>query len=227
MKFTRLTLCAAVAVSTSVSAFVIPSTQNVAIQRKQSSPVFMALEDLEMKLLGKTSEKPISKASAPKPKPESKPEPKVVTKAASKPEPKPARTLAVAKPAPVPIVVNAPPPVKPTPKAVVPPPKPAAVQTADDFTLVKGIAAGTAPLALGALGVLAAGRDFLTKTAARREEIQNKIDAQEAARAAKAKIGADIDGDSLFGAVVSSKNRFKFNFYADPSCLLSCSSTNL
>ena len=63
------------------------------------------------------------------------------------------------------------------------------------------VALGGAPLALGALGALAAGRGALAGTAARRQKIQEEIAAREAA---KRSLEADVDSGGLVAATVSS-----------------------
>jgi hypothetical protein len=198
MKFSRITLVAAFAPT--AAAFVLPIRPNVGSQRDQLKPAFMALEDLESKLLGTKATEPTKRKSVPKPEP--KPEPK--------PAPKPVpQVKIVSPPKPVPevkrkttTVASRPPPAPPAPIKSVP------STATDDLALVKGVALGTAPLALGALAALAAGRDVLSKTAARREEIQKKIAAQEAAEKKKSSNVSEIDGGSLVGAAVSSRASF-------------------
>jgi len=62
------------------------------------------------------------------------------------------------------------------------------------------VALGGAPLALGALGALAAGRGILSGTAARRQKIQDQIAAREAE---KKRIQAEADPGGLATATVS------------------------
>ena len=103
------------------------------------------------------------------------------------------------KPAPAPKPVKAPPAPKPAP--VVKPPAPPAAPDAN--AVPKGVALGAAPLVVAPVVALAAGRDFLSKTAARRQAIQEEIAAKEAALAAKKKAQADVDFGGLAGAAVS------------------------
>ena len=90
--------------------------------------------------------------------------------------------------------------VKPKPtKAVAPPKKP--VESDPDAGLI-GVALGSAPLILVPLVALSAGRDFLSKTAARRAEIEAEIAAQAAAKAKKART-SEVDSGGLAKAAVS------------------------
>lgn len=200
MKFSRFTLLAALAGTT--SAFVIPSSHNLATQRQQGKPAFMALEDLEAKLLGKSAPAPAPKPATQAPAPKPAPAPKQAPAPKPAPTPKP---VPAPKPVPVTVAKVAPPPpvVKAVPKVVPPPPPRPASSASDDLLVVKGLALGGAPLALGALGVLAASREFLSKTAERRQQIEEKIAAQEAAQAKKASAASSVDAGGLFGAAVS------------------------
>jgi len=67
-------------------------------------------------------------------------------------------------------------------------------------TVVKGVALGAAPL-LAPLVALGAGRSFLTKTAQRRQKIQDEV-AEFEAKKKKRQEQADIDAGGLFTAVV-------------------------
>ena len=64
------------------------------------------------------------------------------------------------------------------------------------------VALGGAPLALGALGILAAGRGVLSGTVARREKIQQDIAQREAQKAKQAK-QAQADAGGIAAAAVS------------------------
>ena len=91
---------------------------------------------------------------------------------------------------------------KPPPKAksvVAPPKKPT---ESDPNAGLVGVALGAAPLVLVPFVALSAGRDFLTKTAARRAEIEAEIAAAEAAKAKKAR-DAQVDSAGLAKAGVS------------------------
>jgi hypothetical protein len=63
------------------------------------------------------------------------------------------------------------------------------------------VALGAAPLVLGALGALAAGRSALAGTAARRQAIQDDIAKKQAAAAAKKAAALEVDGGGLAAAV--------------------------
>lgn len=89
---------------------------------------------------------------------------------------------------------------KPKPAKVVAPPK-KPVESDPDAGVI-GVALGSAPLVLLPLVALSAGRDFLTKTAARRAEIEAEIAAQAAAKAKKART-AEVDAGGLAKAAVS------------------------
>ena len=76
--------------------------------------------------------------------------------------------------------------------------------TKDANALPIGIALGGAPLILAPLIALTAARSTLTKTKARRDEISRNIEEFEALEAIRlAKKSGDVDGGTLFKAVVS------------------------
>jgi hypothetical protein len=79
---------------------------------------------------------------------------------------------------------------------------PKAPVDSDPSAIPLGVVLGGAPLVLAPLVALAAGREFLSKTAARRSQIEEDIAAREAAKN-KPVIGADVDGAGLASAVVS------------------------
>jgi hypothetical protein len=91
------------------------------------------------------------------------------------------------------------------PKPEIKAPKPAAVAKpttgADPLTVPKGIALGVAPLALP-LVALAGARNVLSRTAARREQIQKEIAAEELRRQQQSK-KADVDAGGIISAGVS------------------------
>lgn len=166
-------------------------------------PLKAETDDLKAKLL--STEEP---APAPKKQAVKSPKPAPAPKPARAPKPAPAPKAEKPKPAPKP---------KPTPKAVVAPPlglpkKPAAIKPppppppsssaqGGSDSLAKGVALGAAPLVVAPLAALAAGRGFLTKTAARRAVIQEEIAEREAALAKK-KADAEVDVGGLVGALV-------------------------
>jgi hypothetical protein len=124
---------------------------------------------------------------------------------------KPKKEKKIAPPSPA-VVKKAPPAPAPAPVKVVkkkvepkpvPPPKPVAKKppASESDPVLKGVALGAAPLVLAPLVILAGGRDFLTKTAARREAIQEGIAAREAAQAKK-KAAAEVDFGGVAGAAV-------------------------
>ena len=120
---------------------------------------------------------PVSKAKSPVPE---KKKELVTVKAAPQPTPK------VSKPTPQ--------------KAEVAPPK-KPVESDPNAGLV-GVALGSAPLVLLPLVALSAGREVLSRTAARRAEIEAEIAAQAAAKAKKARDAA-VDSAGVAKATVS------------------------
>lgn len=205
MKFSKFVVLAVAAPV--AAAFVTPQGTSphdpLAFGIHRSAPLSMAglddtsFDSLQSKLLGKPVIREIEKAvevKVPKP-PAPKPELK-------KPAPKPENKKPAVKP-------ESAKPVLPTP--VLPLPKPPAlpkVATAggtrsaapDSGIVVKGVALGAAPLLLPLLA-LGAGRDVLTKTAARRDTIQKEIAAREEAER-KRKLQAQADGGGIAAATV-------------------------
>ena len=106
-----------------------------------------------------------------------------------------------------------PPPVS-LPKA---PKAPKAPVVADDNAGL-GVLVGGAPLVLVPLAALAAGRDLLTKTAARRAEIQKEIADFEASQAKKKRL-ANADAGGITKAAVSSQGS---NILPSMSMMLVC-----
>lgn len=142
------------------------------------------------------------KAKPEKPKPIPKPKPAPVPKAVQPaPAPKVEKPKPVPKPKPVvvekpkAVVVEKPKPVaKQVKKPLPPPPKPQPAASGDFQTIAAGVALGGAPLALGALGALAAVRGALAGTAARREKIQEQIAAREEQKKLAAQQDVDFEG---------------------------------
>ena len=115
-----------------------------------------------------------------------------------------------AAPAPDPIAAKIeslkPPKSEPKAKRAPPAPKraPAKSVSADSNALPLGVALGGAPLLLAPIVALGAGRDLLSKTQARRAQIQQEI-AEEEERKKKAALNADVDGGELGKALVRKK----------------------
>jgi hypothetical protein len=168
-----------------------------------------------------TSDLSFEPAGKPKAKKPEKPAPVKKEKPAPVVREKPVRVIKekpvkVEKPKPVkvekpkPVKVEKPKPVKkvvaPTPvvKKMVAPKapmkKPAAVATkpSDATTVAEGLALGAAPLIVAPLVALAAGRSFLSKTAARRQVIQEAS----AAKALKEKKKSEVDPGGVVAALV-------------------------
>jgi hypothetical protein len=126
----------------------------------------------------------------------------------------PAKKAAYSLDVPVEIKVETPKPVKepkpaPQPKLTAlpkppPPPKPKAapkpVESDANAGLV-GIALGGAPLLVAPLVALTAGRSLLSKTVARREQIQKEI-AEAAAAKEKKRLQSQVDPGALVKATV-------------------------
>ena len=104
--------------------------------------------------------------------------------------------------APVPVVTKAAP--APVPVVAKPAPVVQAVSTADASVIPTGIALGAVPLVLAPLVLLTAGRDTLTKTKARRDELYEQIEKFEKAQeeAKKRKVDAQVDAGGLIQALV-------------------------
>lgn len=98
---------------------------------------------------------------------------------------------------------NAPPKA---PKAPVAP----KAQVEQEANAALGVLVGGAPLILAPLAALVAGRDVLTKTAARREVIQKEIAAFEAAQAKK-KFQTNVDGGGIAKAAVRHEQESDIN----------------
>jgi hypothetical protein len=263
MRFSALAILAVLAPA--ASGFVVPSHRlNVGVASRTSNggPMFMALEDLEKKLLNPDADTKKSKPEpkpkpAPKPKPEpKKPEPKKSKKeieaeakakaeelkriaefekaAAEKKAQEKVRSAAKAVKTEAKKVkydldtpLNKPPPVRvkkempkvpsfsapsfsipslpkpaPKPKGVV---KPASTAAADANAGPLGVALGAAPLVAVPFVGLAVARGALSKTAARRAQIQKEIAAAEEARKKKS-IKAEVDAGTLAKATVRDRN---------------------
>ena len=136
-------------------------------------------------------EKPAPKPKKEKPAPVKKEKPAPVKK--EKPAP-----VKKEKPAPKPKKV------KPAPvvKAPSPPSKSTSVATKDPNAGL-GVVVGGAPLLLAPLVALSATRGALSKTAARREAIQEAAAEKERQAKAKAAIDTDVDSGGIVGALVS------------------------
>jgi hypothetical protein len=107
--------------------------------------------------------------------------------------------VVVEKPAPQSKVTAMPKP-PPMPKPALKPKGPESVDADGNAGLV-GVALGGAPLLFAPLVALSAGRSLLTKTAARREQIQKEIAEAEAAKAKK-KLQSQVDAGTLGKATV-------------------------
>jgi len=130
--------------------------------------------------------------------------PKVTQTKKAPPAPKPKKE----KPAPVKKEKSAPKPkkVKPAPVVKAPsPPKSTSVATKDPNAGL-GVVVGGAPLLLAPLVALSATRGALSKTAARREAIQEAAAEKERQAKAKAAVDTDVDSGGIVGALVSLSN---------------------
>lgn len=113
--------------------------------------------------------------------------------------------------------------LKPEPKAKAkrapPAPKKAPTKSAstDSNALPLGVALGGAPLLLAPVLALGAGRDILSKTQARRAQIQQEI-AEEEERKKQAALKADVDGGDLAKALVRTDEQK--NEKCDAICVL-------
>jgi outer membrane biosynthesis protein TonB len=227
MKFSTVSVLTAIASSSvgNVSAFA-PHTRLSVAQQRSSASLRMSLDDLESKLL--TAPEPTKKGSKPAPKPapvkKEKPAKKVEEKAApvAAPAPAPAKKEKATKvkyvdlPTPPPAPKAAPVKVEkvkpaPKPKAERAPPAPrperaAVVSTPgekDPNAGTLGVALGAAPLLVAPVIALSAARGALSKTQARRAQIQKEIEEKEAARKAKLVANPDVDVGGVAGALVS------------------------
>jgi hypothetical protein len=147
----------------------------------------MSLADLEDKLLSapKSSTPATTNVKSTVEKPKVTPPPKVEKPKVEKPKiQKP-----VAKTSPTPKVE----PVKPVPKKVTAVTK-APTVSAEPANISLGVALGAAPLVVLPLLALGAGRGALSKTVARREQIQKEIEAVEKKKRAKFNPPADSVG---------------------------------
>ena len=126
-----------------------------------------------------------------------------------------AKAAPAAKPAPKPKIVKAvapkaPKAERPLRNKVAAPPRPVRAVVAkseavkDPNAGLVGVALGAAPLLLAPVVALAAAKGALSKTAARREAIQEQIAEKAAAAAKKAEPNPSADAGGIVGAVVSS-----------------------
>ena len=88
------------------------------------------------------------------------------------------------------------------PKPVPAAPKPVVVAEKDPNASTLGVALGAAPLIVAPFVALAGARGALSKTQARRAQIQKDIEEKEAARK-KLERNAEVDGGGVAGALVS------------------------
>ena len=132
--------------------------------------------------------------------------PKVTQTKKAPPAPKPKKQ----KPAPVKKVVDRPKrvvtgPLASKPKAPRAPKAPSAPVEKDPNAGL-GVVVGAAPLLLAPLVALSATRGALSKTAARREAIQEAAAEKERQAKAKAAVDTDVDSGGIVGALVSLSN---------------------
>jgi hypothetical protein len=181
----------------------------------------MSLDDLESKLLSE----PAPKGRGSKPAPVKKEKPAKKEEAAPAPAPAPvapAKKERASKvkyvdlpPAPTPAPAPKPTPVKVERKPREEKPKPVpAPRSAPTKTVVAastekdpnastlGVALGAAPLIIAPFAALAGARGALSKTQARRAQIQKEIEEKEAARK-KLERNAEVDGGGVASALVS------------------------
>ena len=180
----------------------------------------MSLDDLESKLLSDPEPKGRKVVKKERPAPKKKEEP---APPAPVPTPAPEKRGRPAKKEKYVELPPAPAPVKPAPVKVEKPkperkpreekkkveskPQPAkAVVTApaekDPNASTVGVALGAAPLIVAPFVALAGARGALSKTQARRAQIQKEIEEKEAARK-KLERTAEVDGGGVAGALVS------------------------
>jgi outer membrane biosynthesis protein TonB len=153
----------------------------------KSAPASYDLKGLDTKLK--------QVASAPKPVPVAPPASNVELPEKPKPSPAPKPVKMVTPPKPKPVKKVTPP--KPKLAKKIAPPK-----VSDPNAGPLGVALGAAPLIAIPLVALAAGREVLANTAARRAEIEKEIAEREAARAKKL-INVDVDSAGVGAAFVS------------------------
>ena len=214
MKFSSLAVLAVVAPFASGFAPVNPrqtTAFTTSLQKSKSPYDLDGLDQIEFPKPFSTpapEEKPkkakAKKAKEPEPTPTPvppKPEPVKSKKKSKKEAPAPAPTpdtiaakIESLKPKP------ASKPTKPVPKP--PAPKPVAKTDKDPNAVPLGLALGGAPLLLAPIVALGAGRDLLSKTQARRAEIQKEIEEYEEAQKQK-KLQAEVDGTGITTALVS------------------------
>lgn len=184
MRFSVITVASAIATVGSVSAFAaFGSSRNTAFAPASllnaAKSQYSSLEDKVLK-------------SAP------------VAATPAKASSAPATKAAPAKVAPAPAPVAKAPPA-PVPVAAKPAPVVQATTTADASVIPTGIAVGAVPLVLAPLVLLSAGRDTLTKTKARRDELYEQIEKFEKAQqeAKNRKVDTSVDAGGLVKALVS------------------------
>jgi hypothetical protein len=158
----------------------------------------MSIADLEDKLLGAPKSSTPAKTAVEKPKAAAPPKvekPKVEKPKIEKPVAKTSPKIIEAPKIEPPKVTTPAPkvePVKPVPKKETVAKAPAA--SADPANVSLGVALGAAPLVVLPLLALGAGRGALTKTVARRDQIQKEIEAVEQKKKAKYNPQADAAG---------------------------------
>ena len=225
MKFSSFAVLAAVAPL--ASAFAPAAQPRAFTSLKKSDYDFDGLDKMafpepapvKVKEAPAKKEKKAKKAPEPAPAPAPAPakaekKPKKAKKVEEPPAP-PAKVEKPKKQKPAKKVAPAPDPIdakikslKPEPKARKAPPAPKKAPpkpaTTDSNALPLGVALGGAPLLLAPVVALGAGRDLLSKTQARRAQIQQEI-AEEEERKKQAALKADVDGGELGKALVRSK----------------------
>lgn len=160
-----------------------PEPKPVGEVKKQTEKVTKKAEKVT-----KEVEKAIPKPSPPKPEP-------FKNKKITKPE------LPAPKPTPIAPKIESLKPKTPKQKLALKPPPPKPKRT-DSNAVPLGIALGGAPLLLAPIIALGAGRDLLSKTKARRDELQKEIEEAEKAKAAR-KLQAQADPGGIAQALVS------------------------
>lgn len=223
MKFSTVSVVAAIAATSLDNAAAFAPHSKLAIgSRVSNSPSLrMSLDDLESKLLSEPAPKgrrpaPVKKEK-PAPKKKEEPAPAPVPAAPAKkeraskvkyvdlpPAPAPVKAPAPAKAAPV-KAERAKPERKPREEKPKPVAQPKAVATTaekDPNASTLGVALGAAPLVVAPFVALAGARGALSKTQARRAQIQKEIEEKEAARK-KLERNAEVDGGGVASALVS------------------------